>query len=160
MEVLMFRLPLVANVMSFLLTIPAMATEPQSPDLVKTGLHILAGVYGDMNRKLTAGQYDRLPHENQEFQEGSGALHDAVAHDPVAFKEKVAAALKNALAAAQRVSDTSKSHDKTQVSAALAGLATSMEALNALFPPALRAEPGTVDPPWMQHDGGTGSPKP
>jgi len=45
----------------------------------------------------------------------------------------------------------SKSHDKGQVSAALASLATSMKALNALFPPALRAEPGTVDPPWVKH---------
>lgn len=69
------------------------------------------------------------------------------------------AALKDALAAAQRVSDTSKSHDKTQVSAALADLAASMRALNALFPAALRAEPGTVDPPWMQHNGSATSPK-
>jgi len=119
--------------------------------MVKNGLHILAGIYGDMDRKLTAGQYDRLPHENQEFQEGSGALRDAVAHDPAAFKDKVEAALKESLAAAQKVADESKSHDKSKVSAALASLASSMKALNALFPPALRAEPGTVDPPWVKH---------
>jgi len=140
-----------AGALAFCLIVPALAAEPQSPDMVKNGLHILAGIYGDMDRKLTAGQYDRLPHENQEFEEGSGALRDAVAHDPAAFKDKVEAALKESLAAAQKVADESKSHDKSKVSAALASLASSMKALNALFPPALRAEPGTVDPPWVKH---------
>ncbi|MGH8209415.1 MAG: hypothetical protein ACREU6_07425 [Steroidobacteraceae bacterium] len=131
----------------------ALAADLQSPDMVKMGLHILAGVYGDMDRKLAAKQYDRLPHENQEFQEGSGALRDAVAHEPAPFKSKVEATLEDTLAAAQKVADTSKTHDKIQVSAALASLATSMNTLNALFPVPLRAEPGTVDPPWMQHGG-------
>ena len=140
-----------ASALVLCLSLPTFAAEPQSPDMVKNGLHILAGIYGDMDRKLAAGQYDRLPHENQEFQEGSGALRDAVAKEPPAFKSEVEAALKESLAAAQRVADVSKSHDKGQVSAALASLATSMKALNALFPPALRAEPGTVDPPWVKH---------
>ncbi len=140
-----------ASALAWCLVMPALAAEPQSPDMVKNGLHILAGIYGDMDRKLAAGQYDRLPHENQEFQEGSGALRDAVAHEPAPFKNKVEAALKESLAAAQRVADVSQSHDKSQVSTALAALATSMKALNALFPPALRAEPGTVDPPWVKH---------
>jgi hypothetical protein len=152
----MLRLPrLLRPLMSALalsLIVPAaLAAEPQSPDMVKNGLHILAGVYGDMDRKLAAEQYDRLPHENQEFQEGSGALRDAVAHEPAAFKNKVEAALKETLTAAQHVADVSKSHDKGQVSPALASLATAMKTLNALFPPALRAEPGTVDPPWVKH---------
>lgn len=124
----------------------SLAVEPQSPDMVRTGLHILSGVYGDMDRKLAAGQYDRLPHENQEFQEGSGALRDAVAHDPDEFKGRVESALKETLSAAQHVADASKSHDKTQVKAALDRLAASMRRLNALFPAALRAEPGTVQP--------------
>jgi hypothetical protein len=163
MEVSMLRLvsllrPL-GSALALCLIVPALAVEPQSPDMVKNGLHILAGIYGDMDRKLAAGQYDRLPHENQEFQEGSGALRDAVAHEPASFKGKVEAALKDSLAAAQRVSDVSKSHDKTQVTAALASLANSMRALDALFPAALRAEPGTVDPPWVKHPGGASSPK-
>jgi len=130
-----------------------LAADLQSPDMVKMGLHILAGVYGDMDRKLASGMYDRLPHENQEFQEGSGALRDAVAHEPAPFKNKVESALQDSLAAAQKVADVSKTHDKAQVSAALAALAGSMKTLNALFPAALRAEPGTVDPPWMEHGG-------
>jgi cytochrome c556 len=136
----------------------ALAADLQTPDRVKMGLHILAGVYGDMDRKLAAEQYDRLPHENQEFQEGSGALRDAVAHEPAPFKGKVEATLKDTLGAAQKVADTSKTHDKAQVSAALAALATPMKTLNALFPEALRAEPGTVDPPWMQQHGGKAPP--
>jgi hypothetical protein len=140
--------------------VPAMAAEPQSPEMVKNGLHILAGIYGDMDRKLAAEQYDRLPHENQEFQEGSGALRDAVAHEPATLKDKVNAALKDSLAAAQRVADVSKSHDKAQVSAALTSLANSMKALNAIFPAELRAEPGTVDPPWVKHSDNASSPKP
>ena len=132
-------------------TAAALAADLQSPEMVKTGLHILASVYGDMDRKLAGEMYDRLPHENQEFQEGSGALRDAVAHEPAAFKDQVLAALKDSLVAAQKVADTSKTHDKAQVSTALAALATSMKTLNALFPASLRAEPGTVDPPWVGH---------
>jgi hypothetical protein len=147
---------LAAAVAALLLSLPAAwAADPASPDQVKTGLHILAGVYGDMDRKLAAGQYDRLPHENQEFQEGSGALRDAIAQEPAPFKGQVEASLKSALSASQAVADASKSHDKAQVSQALATLAASLTRLNALFPAALRAEPGTVDPPWMQKQGST-----
>lgn len=132
----------------------ALAADLQSLEMVKTGLHILAGVHGDMDRKLAGEMYDRLPHENQEFQEGSGAVRDAVAHEPAPFKDKVQAALKDSLAAAQKVADTSKTHDKAQVGAALAN---SMKKLNALFPAPLRAEPGTVDPPWVGHGSKTPS---
>jgi hypothetical protein len=124
----------------------AAAADPKSPAAVNMGLKILAGVYGDMDRKLAAGQYDRLPHENQEFQEGSGALKDAVAHEPAPFKEKVEATLKTTLSAATHVADASASHDQSKVKAALEALATALRNLNALFPESLRAEPGTVAP--------------
>jgi hypothetical protein len=143
----------ITSLLALLVAAAAMSAELKSPDMVKMGLRILAGVYADMDRKLAGEMYDRLPHENQEFQEGSGALRDAVAHEPAPFKNKVASALQNSLAAAQKVADVSKTHDKAQVSAALAALASSLKTLNALFPEALRAEPGTVDPPWMQHGG-------
>ncbi|MBV8577191.1 MAG: FIVAR domain-containing protein [Acetobacteraceae bacterium] len=126
--------------------VAASSADLKSPDMVKMGLRILAGVYGDMDRKLAANQYDRLPHENEEFQEGSGALRDAVANEPSAFKTKSKAALDEALANANRVAEASKSHDKAQVQAALHALAQSLTKLNALFPESLRAEPGTVAP--------------
>ncbi len=125
---------------------PASAAAPKSPEMVRMGLRILAAVYGDMDRKLAAGQFDRLPHENQEFQEGSQALLDAVAEEPSAFKARVQADLEQARVASRHVAQASKSHDKAQVQSALAALARSMRQLNALFPEPLRAEPGTVEP--------------
>jgi hypothetical protein len=127
-------------------TMPAAATDLHAPDSVKMGLRILAGVYGDMDRKLAADQYDRLPHENQEFQEGSGALHDAVAGEPADFRKRVEATLQSTLAAATHVADVSATHDKAKVKTALDALAAAMRKLNALFPESLRAEPGTVAP--------------
>ena len=135
------------GVLALTLALSALAADPQSPDGVKTGLRILASVYGDMDRKLASGLYDRLPHENQEFQEGSGALRDAIANEPAAFKQQVTAALNKALSAAQRVAEASKTHDEGKVKAALEQLSSTMRTLNALFPANLRSEPGTVAPP-------------
>ena len=135
-----------------LIATAAAAADLKNPDLAKMGLHILAGVYGDMDRKLGAGQFDRLPHENQEFQEGSQALRDAIAGEPEQFKARVTKQLEATLAASQHVADVSKQHDRAAVKEALAALAAQMRSLNALFPTALRAEPGTVEPP--HHGGG------
>ncbi|HTP40193.1 MAG TPA: hypothetical protein VMI92_11540 [Steroidobacteraceae bacterium] len=126
-------------------------TTPQSPDEVHTALRILASVYADMESKLPGGQYDRLPHENQEFQDGSGAMRDAVAKESPPFKTSVLSALDATTKAAQNVADTSASHDAAKVRAALDALAASMRSLNDLFPESLRAEPGSVPAP--QHGG-------
>ncbi len=117
---------------------PASAADLKSPDLVKTSLQIFAGVYGDMNRKLAAKTYDRLPHENQEFQDGAAAMRDAITAEPAAFKTKVESVLQETLAASTHVADISKTHDDAQVKAALSALADSMKKLNALFPENLR----------------------
>jgi len=128
------------------LALPVFALQPKSPDMVKMGLRILAGVYGDMDRKLAAGQYERLPHENEEFQEGSGALKDAIVSEPADAKAQIQTSLDAALAAANHVAEASKTHDKAQVKAALDELSTALHKLNGLFPKALRSEPGTVMP--------------
>jgi hypothetical protein len=127
------------------------AAEPQAPDQVHAALRILASVYADMDSKLTNGQFDRLPHENQEFQDGSGAMRDAIANEPAEVKAKVQRALDKTLSAAQSVADTSKTHDAAKVRASIDALAASMSTLNALFPVALRAEPGSMPAP--QHRG-------
>jgi hypothetical protein len=124
----------------------AFATEPNSPQDVHMALRILASVYADMESKLPS-QLDRLPHENQEFHEGSVAMRDAMANEPADYKAKVLAALGQSVAASQAVSDTSASHDTAKVKAALEQLAASMHALNGLFPEAIRAEPGSVPAP-------------
>jgi hypothetical protein len=128
----------------------SMGSEPQAPDQVHTALRILASVYADMESKLPNQQFDRLPHENMEFQEGSGAMRDAMANEPADYKAKALAALEKATQASQTVADTSKTHDGVKVRAALDALALSMRSLNALFPEALRAEPGSVPAP--QHN--------
>lgn len=122
----------------------ALADDLESPDKVKTGLYKLAAEYGDMDRKLAAERYDRLPHENQEFQEESQLLRTAVANEPAEFKGRVESALQSALTAATHVADVSATHDKGQVTAALENLSTLLQSLNALFPENLRTEPGTV----------------
>jgi hypothetical protein len=122
----------------------ALAGDLKSPDTVKTGLYKLAAEYDDMDRKLAAERYDRLPHENQEFQEESQLLRTAVANEPAEFKGRVESALQSALTAATHVADVSATHDKGQVTAALENLSTLLQSLNALFPENLRTEPGTV----------------
>ena len=128
----------------------ATTAEPRSPDQVHMALRILASVYADMESKLPAQQFDRLPHENMEFHEGSGAMRDAMQDEPADYKAKVLAALDKSVNASQNVADTSKTHDAAKVRTALDELAASMRALNALFPEALRAEPGSVPAP--QHN--------
>lgn len=125
----------------------AQAGEPRAPDQVHTALRILASVYADMESKLPAGQFDRLPHENTEFHDGSGAMRDAMTKEPADYRSKVLAALDRSVADSQSVADISASHDAVKVRAALDALAASMHALNALFPEALRAEPGSVPAP-------------
>jgi hypothetical protein len=127
------------------------AAQPKSPEQVHTALRILASVYADMDAKLKNQQFDRLPHENQEFQDGSGAMRDAIADEPADFKAQVQAVLEKTLAAAQHVADSSKSHDAMRVKSAIDALASSMRTLNGMFPEALRAEPGSVPAP--QHGG-------
>ena len=122
----------------------AFADDLKSPDAVKAGLYKLAAEYGDMERKLTSERYDRLPHENEEFQDESKLLRTAVANEPAEFKAKVGSALQSALTAATHVADVSATHDKGQVTAALENLSTLLQSLNALFPENLRTEPGTV----------------
>jgi len=136
------------------LTVAAMhraaGAQPQSPDQVHTALRILASVYADMESKLPGGQFDRIPHENMEFREASGAMRDAIDKESDDFKAKVLAALDNAVSASQNVADTSKTHDAAKVRKALDALVVSMRSLNGLFPEALRAEPGSVPAP--QHN--------
>ena len=127
------------------------ASEPKSPEQVHMALRILASVYADMDAKLKNQQFDRLPHENQEFQDGSGAMRDAIADESADFKAKVQASLMETLAAAQHVADSSKSHDAMQVKSAIDALAASLRTLNGIFPGTLRAEPGSVPAP--QHGG-------
>ena len=142
------RFPFLRGIVCVGLTVGAASTfasDLKSPDSVKMGLHKLAAEYGDMGRKLAAERYDRLPHENQEFQEDSEALRAAIANEPADFRAKVESALERTLTASAHVADVSATHDKKQVESALESVATLLRSLNALFPESLRVEPGTVE---------------
>ena len=134
------------------------AADLRSPDRVKVALSKLAREYSDMQRKLAADRYDRLPHENQEFQEESGALREAIANEPADFKTTVQSVLERTLTASNRVADVSATHDKKQVESALESLATSLRSLNALFPESLRVEPALTAAanPTTAYPAGTG----
>jgi hypothetical protein len=120
------------------------AAEPKSPDAVKNALRILAYVQDDMARKLPTHAYARLPHENQEFQEASVAMHDAVAGDAPEFRAKTEAALGKATKAASTVAEVSASNDEAKITAAVKAVDAALQELNALFPQNLRPVPGQL----------------
>src|SRR6185312_3994653 len=68
----------------------------QQQDQVKKALATLNRVVGHTQRLIDAKNYERLPHENGEFQEGAEALVKGIAPEPAAFKAKVEPLLKTA----------------------------------------------------------------
>lgn len=122
------------------------AAEPalHSPEQVKEALRILAYVQADMASKLPNKAYDRLPHENQEFQEAAPALTDAIAAEPAALRAQVAQRLAEARQKAQAVADASPAHDEARIAAAVAAVDKALASLDALFPEALRPVAGQL----------------
>lgn len=122
----------------------ALADDLKALDSARTGLRKLVGEYRDMSRKVKAERYDRLPHDNQEFQEESESLRAAISKEPADFKAKVESALATALTASAHLADVSATRDQKQMRSALDDLAISLRSLNALFPESVRAEvPGS-----------------
>ena len=120
------------------------AADLKAPDQVKNALRILAYVQNDMVSKLPNKAYDRLPHENQEFQEAAVPMMESVAGEPAAFKTKVEALLKKAQAAANNVAEVSKTNDEVKIKAAIQAVADALRPLNELFPENLRPIPGQL----------------
>jgi hypothetical protein len=133
-----------ASVLSFAMSVGATAAEPKSPDQVKNALRILAYVQDDMNRKLPNKSYERLPHENQEFQEAAAAMRDAIASEVPPFKARVEAALQTALSAGNTVEAASKTRDDVKIKAAVIAVDSALQQLNALFPEPVRPVPGQL----------------
>lgn len=125
-------------------SLPISAADLKSPEAVKNGLRILAYVQDDMSRKLASKTYDRLPHENEEFQEAAVPMRESVANEPAEFKVKVDALLKKAQAAANNVAEVSKTNDEAKIKAAVQAVADALKPLNELFPEALRPVPGQL----------------
>jgi hypothetical protein len=125
-------------------TLPVSAADLKSPDQVKNALRILAYVQDDMNRKLPTKSYDRLPHENEEFQEAAVPMREAVANEPAEFKAKVEVLLNKAQAAANNVAEVSKTNDEVKIKAAVVAVADALKPLNELFPENLRPVAGQL----------------
>ena len=132
------------STLTILLAVTAMAATPKAPDKIKQALQVLAYVQADMASKLPGKAFDRLPHENQEFQEAAPALTDALAGDSAELKAHAGELLKQAQAAAQNVADLSKSRDEARIAAAVSAVDTALKALEQLFPADLRPVHGQL----------------
>ena len=97
-----------------------------------------------MASKLPNKAYDRLSHENQEFQEAAPALTDAIAAEPAALRNQVVQRLAEARQKAQAVADASGSHDEARIAAAVAAVDKALSSLDALFPEALQPVAGQL----------------
>ena len=140
------------------LAIAAQAPSLKSPDKVKDALRILAYVQADMASKLPNKAYNRLAHENDEFQEAAPALTDAIAGEPATFRARVDAQLKRAQAAAKRVAEISAGNDDARITAAVAAVAAALKPLNEMFPEALRPVPGQLGTGPGRRGAGAGGP--
>ena len=118
----------------------AFAGDLKSPDSIRAAWRKLVAEYADMGRKVVAERYDRLPHDDQEFQEESAALRVAIANEPADFRTSVESGIARALTASTHLAEVSATHDQKQVQSALDDLANSLQSLNALFPPSVRLE--------------------
>jgi hypothetical protein len=119
----------------------AAAAEMKSPEAVKTSLRLIMQITNDFDRQITRKTYERLPHENEEFVEASGALRQAIANEPADFKTRVEAALRNALAAAKNTADLGAGKDDAKLRAAHAEHLKAVNAVFAFFPAGLRPDP-------------------
>ncbi len=124
------------------LTAPhAQAQELKSPDKIAYVLKLLTHVQNDFGRQIDRKTFDRIPHENMEFHEAAEALEKAMADESPALKTKVTAALKEAVAAGQAVSDKNTTNDEAVLRPLHEAMIKKVVALDALFPASMRPDP-------------------
>jgi len=131
---------------ALLAALPALA-QLKSPDDVKNSLKLLVMVSNDFKRQITNKNFNRVPHENMEYQEAADGLRSAIKDEPANFKSKAETRLKVAVAAYQKVSDmSSTTPDADKLMAEHAKAVKDMDALFDLFPADLRPDPNTPPP--------------
>jgi hypothetical protein len=117
----------------------------KSPDDVKTALRILVQVSNDFKRQITNKNFNRVPHENQEYKEAADGLRMAIKDEPADFKAKVEARLKDSVDAQQKVSDMSATAtDPDALMAEQNKAVTIMNKIFDLFPADLRPDPNAA----------------
>ena len=117
------------------------ACSPASAQDVKYALQMLMHITNDFKRQIERKTYAGLPHENEEFGEGSAALRKAVTNDPEPFKQSVEAALQAAGTAAKDVADKNSTNDEAILRAGHAVMLAKVNAVFELFPEPLRPDP-------------------
>ncbi len=139
------RIPaLLATMGIALLVASPLAAQLKSPDDVKTALRLLVQVSNDFKRQITAKNFARVPHEYMEYTEAADALRSAVKDEPAAFKGKVEARLKAAVADYQKISEMSgNAPDADKLMAEHGKAVTAMNGVFELFPTDLRPDPNT-----------------
>ncbi len=119
----------------------AYAADMKSPDTVKKSLGTLTRVVAHTQRLIDAKNYDRIPHENEEFKEGAEALEKSVAGEPADFKTKIDPLLKQAEADSQAVADAAKAHDDAKLASTHATFDASVKTVVAAFPASVQPPP-------------------
>ena len=119
----------------------AQAQELKDPDKVAYMLKLLTHVQNDMGRQIDRKTYDRIAHENQEFNEASEAFEKVLDNESPALKKKADAALKKAVAAGQAVTDKSSTNDDAVLRPLHEKMIKDVVALDALFPASMRPDP-------------------
>jgi hypothetical protein len=118
-------------------------TEMKSPARVQTALATLNRVVAHTQRLITAKNYTRLPHENDEFKEGVTALNSAIANEPADFKDKIEPLLSKAQADSHSVADAAVAHGDAKLDSSHALFADSVKAVLAAFPASV--QPSAAD---------------
>lgn len=116
------------------------AQELKNADQIGYTLKLITHVSNDFLRQVERKTFDRIGHENEEFHEASEALEKAVANESPELKQKVTAALKDAVAAGDAVAAKASTNDEAVLRAAHSEFAKKITALDALFPAAMRPE--------------------
>ena len=124
-----------------MLAAPALAAPLKSPADVQVALRLMMQVTNDFDRQITRKTFARLPHENEEFKEATGALRTAIAGEPAGFKAKVTPAIDRAAATAQGTADKSGGADEAVLRAGQRNLVTAVNRVFAFFPATLRPDP-------------------
>jgi hypothetical protein len=116
----------------------------KSPADVKAALGTLNRVVDHTQRLITAKNYGQLPHENEEFKEGSDALQKAVTAEPASFKQQVDPLLQKANMASNDIAAAAKDHNDAKLMRSHAELEGTMKDILAAFPKDVQPPPPNV----------------
>ena len=127
--------------LALVLSAGATAAPLKSPADVKVALRLMMQVTNDFDRQISHKTYNRLPHENQEFGEATGALRQAIGGEPAPFKAQVTPLIDQAVKAAQKTADQSARRNDAELRADQHQLVVAVNRVFAHFPADLRPDP-------------------